>query len=235
MGKLEVYVGTCGWLYSWNEGESLDWFVENSGLNAIELNMSFYRFPFPNQVRSWARKGTNLRWAIKVNRLITHRLKFGEKAFSLWRKFRALFMPLEDRIDFYLFQLPPFMKSNFSGKIENFFRKTGLHERFALEVRNLDWFRPEILDWASSLGLTWVSVDCPDLPNDVYNVNGIVYERMHGRSVWYGHYYSPEELEETVKRIVSVNPRKIYVFFNNNHAMLDNARAILKLFKTLTC
>ena len=106
-------------------------------------------------------------------------------------------------------------------------------EKFALEARNLEWFKPEVLDWASSLGLTWVSVDCPDLPNDVYNVNGIVYERMHGRTVWYGHYYSREELEEVARRIAAVSPGKIYVFFNNNHAMLDNARQMLDILKGL--
>ncbi|MEM4061454.1 MAG: DUF72 domain-containing protein, partial [Desulfurococcaceae archaeon] len=29
---MEVYVGTSGWLYDWNEGASLDWYVEESGL-----------------------------------------------------------------------------------------------------------------------------------------------------------------------------------------------------------
>ena len=230
---MKIYVGTSGWLYSWNRGRNFDWFLENSGLNAVELNMSFYRFPFPNQVKSWAKKGKELRWAVKVNRLITHRFKFNEKAFNLWKKFELVFKPLDESVDFYLFQLPPYLKSDFASKIGEFFKKTGLMERFALEVRNLEWFKPEVLDWASSLGLTWVSVDCPDLPNDVYNVNGIVYERMHGRTIWYGHYYSREELEEVARRIAAVSPGKIYVFFNNNHAMLDNARQMLDILKGL--
>ena len=224
-----MYVGTSGWLYSWNEGQNFDWFLKNSGLNAVELNMSFYRFPFPNQVKSWANKGGNLRWAIKVNRLITHRFKFNEKAFSLWKKFELIFKPLDENVDFYLFQLPPYLKPDFSSKIEAFFKKTELMERFALEVRNMEWFRQRFVEWASSLGLTWVSVDCPELPNTVYNVNGIVYERMHGRTVWYGHYYSKEELKETAQRIVKAKPDKVYVFFNNDHAMLENAREMLKI------
>ena len=35
---MEVYVGTSGWAYAWNRGGSLAWFVEQSGLNAIEVN-----------------------------------------------------------------------------------------------------------------------------------------------------------------------------------------------------
>ncbi|MEM4913906.1 MAG: DUF72 domain-containing protein, partial [Desulfurococcaceae archaeon] len=69
---MEVYVGTSGWLYDWNEGASLDWYVEESGLNAVELNASFYRFPFRNQVKGWSIKGSTLRWSVKVHRSITH-------------------------------------------------------------------------------------------------------------------------------------------------------------------
>jgi len=63
---VEVYVGTSGWLYSWNLGKSLKWYVENSGLNAVELNASFYRYPTPRQVAQWADVGKTLRWAVIV-------------------------------------------------------------------------------------------------------------------------------------------------------------------------
>jgi len=231
---MQIYVGTSGWLYSWNLGENFDWFIKNSGLNAVELNASFYRFPFPNQVKSWAKKGKKLRWAIKVNRLITHRFKFNEKAYQLWKRFQKLFQPLNSQIDFYLFQLPPSIKSTFAEKIENFAEKTGLKERFALEIRNLDWFKPEWIKWASKLGITWVSVDCPELPLDVFSTNRIVYERMHGRTTWYAHYYSKEELEEKARKIMETKPEKIYVFFNNNHAMLENAQEMLRILKRLS-
>ena len=227
---MEFYVGTSGWFYSWNVGGNFDWYVKNACLNAVELNASFYRFPFPNMVRAWGRKGKHLRWSIKVNRLITHRLRFSDRAFKLWEKFYALFSPLESSIDFYLFQLPPSMTPKKSVIVEDFIRKTGLGKRFALEVRNIEWFRDEWVDWASSLGVTWVSVDSPDFPLKVYNTNGIVYERMHGRTMWYAHFYSGEELEDVLNKIFEVKPRKAYVFFNNNHAMLENAQAMLKMF-----
>jgi len=38
---MKIFVGTSGWSYSWNEGGNFDWFVENSNLNAVELNVSF--------------------------------------------------------------------------------------------------------------------------------------------------------------------------------------------------
>ncbi|MFQ6087165.1 MAG: DUF72 domain-containing protein [Candidatus Bathyarchaeia archaeon] len=226
---MEVFVGTSGWFYGWNKKRSLDWYIQNSGLNAVELNASFYRFPHPNNVKSWATKGKRLRWAIKVNRWITHTLKFSEKALGSWEKFEKLFTPLEPNIDFYLFQLPPFIKSSLAPKIENFIRKTGLEQMFALEVRNMTWFDKKWIDWASSLGISWVSVDCPDFPLDVVNTSGVVYERMHGRYGWYTHYYSDDELKEVATKILEAEPSRAYIFFNNNHAMLDNSRKMLSM------
>jgi uncharacterized protein YecE (DUF72 family) len=230
---MEFFVGTSGWYYSWNEKRSLDWFVANSGLNAVELNASFYRFPFGNMVKAWAKKGRGLRWAIKVNRLITHTFKFSDKAFQSWQKFRELFSPLDANVDFYLFQLPPRTTPESATKIENFVAKTDLQRRFALEVRNLKWFNKAWIRWASKLGITWVSVDSPDFTRDVFNTNGLVYERMHGRTAWYAHFYNDEELEEVAVKIVKAKPEKAYVFFNNNSAMLANSRRILEIYQNV--
>jgi uncharacterized protein YecE (DUF72 family) len=54
---------------------------------------------------------------------------------------------------------------------------------------------------------------------------------MHGRTEWYAHLYSDEELEEAADRIISAKPKKAYVFFNNNHAMLVNSRKMLSILK----
>jgi uncharacterized protein YecE (DUF72 family) len=231
---MRYFVGTSGWFYSWNLDSSFNWFVRFSGLNAVELNMSFYRFPFPNMIRSWAAKGKALRWAVKVNRLITHTFKFGQRALELWEKFHRLFSPLEPRIDFYLFQLPPSTTPKSLHAIEEFIAKTNLKERFALEVRNMKWFDKTYVNWASGLGVTWVSVDSPDYPLDIFNTSGIVYERMHGRTAWYSHYYTDGELRDVAKRILDTNPEKAYIFLNNNHAMLENARKMLQILKELT-
>ncbi|MEM3626623.1 MAG: DUF72 domain-containing protein, partial [Candidatus Bathyarchaeia archaeon] len=184
-----------------------------------------------NMVKAWARKGKGLRWAIKVNRLITHTFKFGGKVLNLWKKFQELFTPLEPNIDFYLFQLPPSMTPKSTPAIESFFREAQLGERFALEVRNLNWFREEWIRWASKLGATWVSVDSPDFPRDIFKTSGIVYERMHGRTEWYAHFYTDSELKEVASKILSVKPKKAYVFFNNDHAMLANSRKMLSILK----
>jgi uncharacterized protein YecE (DUF72 family) len=230
--SMDFFVGTSGWYYPWNEERSLDWFIANSGLNAVELNASFYRFPFSNMVKSWAKKGKELKWAIKVNRLITHIFKFSVRAFETWQRFCELFAPLDEYVDFYLFQLPPRTTPQSADSIKDFVEKTNLKRRFALEARNLQWFNETWITWASKLGITLVSVDSPDFPLTVFNTNGLVYQRMHGRTEWYAHSYSDKELEEVAEKIVKAKPEKAYVFFNNNSAMLANSRKMFSILRS---
>ncbi len=150
-------------------------------------------------------------------------------------KFRNLFEPLDDKIDFYLFQLPPSLEPSekYVQRIEKFILKCELGERFALEWRNINWFLDKWVKWAENLGITLVSIDSPDFPREIYATNNIVYLRMHGRTAWYSHYYTDEELKEVVEKILKVKPEKIYVFFNNNTNMLRNAQTMLKILKTI--
>lgn len=231
-----VFVGTSGWLYDWNVESTFDWYVRNSGLNAVELNASFYRFPFRSQVLSWARKGSGLRWAVKVHRYITHVKRLREDALGTWRRFRDLFQPLDQYIDFYLFQMPPGFAHTDENieRIKAFARETGLGSRFAIEFRHETWFRDDnAINELGSLGITVVSIDEPGL-TWVGSTNGIVYLRLHGRSGWYMHEYSEEELRELANKAISVGPRAIYVFFNNDHWMLENARRMLTILRELT-
>lgn len=227
MFKLDLYVGTSGWMYLWNP-DGFEWYVRNSGLNAVELNASFYRYPFKPQVEGWRRRSEGrLRWSIKVHRLVTHVYKLSGKAYERWDSFINLFKPLADLTDFYLFQLPPSMRPTSSniGRLDNFIKNAGLGPKLALEWRHNEWFKEGMVEWCRKREVTVVSVDSPELPNEVYNSTGLVYVRMHGRTSWYAHNYTLEELSEVLKKIVESRPRKAYVFFNNDHDMLNNAQS----------
>ena len=229
---MDAFVGTSGWAYPWNETKKLDWFISNTGLNSIELNASFYRYPSPDTVKKWAQKATQLRWAIKANRLFTHTYKFNKASLEKWESFCKLFSPMQSVLDFYLFQLPPNTTPNSAPAIEAFAEKIGIGNRFALEVRNSEWFRKEWTTWAEKLGITLVSVDAPDLPRDIFCLDGVVYLRMHGRTAWYSQRYSAKELQEVAVNIRKAKPKKAYVFFNNDTAMLENAQTMLQLLKS---
>jgi len=227
---VEVYVGTSGWLYSWNLGRSLEWYVENSGLNAVELNASFYRVPNRRQVERWAEVGGSLRWAVKVYRGVTH---FGRLAnVERVKNFLSVFEPMDEVIDFYLFQMPPTFHKTDKNAARVRQAAELLGRRAAFEFRHPSWFSRETVNWAEQMGFTLVSVDSPDV-TWIVATGGVVYLRMHGRTLWYSHYYEEDELKAVAEEIVKLRPDKVYVFFNNNHAMLENARAMYKILKSL--
>ncbi|NQS79216.1 MAG: DUF72 domain-containing protein [Methanoculleus bourgensis] len=225
---MEVHVGTSGWAYAWNRGGSLAWFAERSGLDAIELNASFYGFPSEKSVLSWADAGSGLRWSIKVNRSVTHRHRFNEKAVAVWERFRERFLPLDDLVDFYLFQAPPAFGD--VNRILAFAGATGLGDRCAVEIRNPGVLGDDETCRRLQEAVVLVSVDSPDFRERVFPA-GVVYLRVHGREDWYRHDYTDAELAGIRDRIAAISPERAYIFFNNNHAMLKNARAMMRLFE----
>ncbi len=225
---IEVYVGTSGWLYDWNLGMSLEWYVRNSGLNAIELNASFYRFPFKNQINAWSRKGRNLRWSIKVHRYITHVCRLSDKSLDAWNKLRELFKPMDGLIDFYLIQLPPTYtySDNYLSRLKEFIRNSGMPSKLAIEFRHQSWFNYSDKLCKDLDEAVIVSVDSPQL-TQLIKCKDVIYLRLHGRSSWYSHNYSDTEINGLVNEIRNLMPRRVYVFFNNDHWMLENARKML--------
>ena len=223
----QIYIGTSGWSYEWNLGKSLDWYISNSELNSIELNMSYYRFPYPNMVKVWAKKGSNLVWIIKTHRLITHLKKLNKETYSIFERFKKIFLPFEESIHYYLLQFP----SRFTDldKVEKFIDNCG-NEKLAVEFRNTSMFTNEIISWANKQGILLVSIDAPKLPTKIMS-NDIIYERIHGRTDWYSHNYKDEELLEIKDRIMSPKPKEVYVFFNNDN-MLKNAMRMYGLLKS---
>ena len=222
---MEVFIGTSGWSYNWNEGNSLEWYVNHTDLNAIELNMSFYRFPFPNMVKSWSKKGKQLAWVIKVHRSITHHKKLSRESYVIFERFQDIFKPLEEYIHYYLLQLPPHFDN--IDTLDLFIDECRC-EKLCIEFRNKSLFNDDIIRWAKKKGVLIVSIDAPNMPEKIMSKR-IIYERIHGRTGWYSHDYSREELLDIKNRILSCNPERIYLFFNNNHAMLENAKDMYNL------
>ena len=62
----------------------------------------------------------------------------------------------------------------------------------------------------------FVSVSAPRLPETVRAIRGVVYVRFHGKKQWYRSSYDREELRAWAERILSQNPGKIYLYFNND-------------------
>ena len=221
---MELFIGTSGWSYDWNVGKSLTWYIENSNSNAMELNMSFYRFPFPNMVKSWADKGRNLAWVIKVHRSITHFKKLKKESIEIFKKFTDIFKQLEEHIHYYLLQLPPSFTD--IDILDKFIDEVNC-DKICVEFRNKSLFNDDIIFWGKKKGILIVSVDAPGLPRKIMSKD-IIYERIHGRNEWYAYNYNNEELLEIKNNLIKNNPKNLYIFFNN-HFMYKNVKEMSNL------
>jgi uncharacterized protein YecE (DUF72 family) len=127
-----------GLYLSWNKGKQnkFKWYIDQ-GFNSVEINGSFYRYPTENWTRGWKKYSPKkFRFSIKVHRAITHytRLK-GNKSINLWRQFIKSVEPIEDRIAFWLFQMPSTFRFNDENieRLRTFKRNAELNDSHVIE------------------------------------------------------------------------------------------------------
>jgi uncharacterized protein YecE (DUF72 family) len=230
---LKIRIGTSGYTYSWNKAKPspFEWYV-NQGFNSIEINYSFYRFPMLSSIKMWQSNAPqDFTFSIKVHRSITHYNKLKQpRSTELWVRFLKIFEPIEDRIDFWLFQMP----ANFKFKPENlervksFFNSENIIQRIVtrkkavIEFRDSSWWDESALKEIEKAGIAFCSVDAPALPNKIIASNGTVYLRLHGSKTWYAYVYPEERLKQIVSDITAVRAHKKAIYLNNDHGMLKN-------------
>ena len=218
---MKNHIGTSGW----NIDNSLEWCINNSTLNTIELNMDYYQYPTPDQVEKWSKLGSKIRWSINVNQWMMYYYKYDEYAIEAWDNFREIFKPLEPYIDFYLFQIPSIFKD--MSKLSYFIEQADLGEHLAIELQNPtllgdDEVCSNIMDMA-----TLVSIDSRDFNRKIFATNKI-YLRMLGRGETHNYDYNKNELSQIAEIVERFDPESSFIYFNNTK-MLDNARTMKDL------
>jgi len=227
--REKVYVGTSGYSYFWNPGKPTPfrWYL-TQGFNSVEINASFYRFPTPSWAKAWTIAPDGFEFSIKVHRSITHYAKLGGKAEQLWTRFLEPLKPIERRVSFWLFQMPPnyVHKSQNVDRVRKFVKLAGLGNKAVFEFRHPSWWKgvKDVRD----AGAAFCSVDGPELPREILTVNDVVYLRLHGREVWYNYVYSEEELDEFLSKVISLKASKKAIYLNNDPGMLENGIYLLK-------
>lgn len=201
--------------------------------------MTFYRFPFPNMVKSWrAKTPPDFKFTFKANRLITHVKKF-ENTEDLVKKFLTLLDLIEDKLACILWQLPPSM--HFSAQnmeiLNNFLSKfePGESERKnVIEFRHKSWWNEETYNMLSEHNAGFCITSAPSLPDDFVVTSDTAYIRFHGVKAWYRHDYSCEELGEWADKIKRAKAKaksckEIYCYFNNDYEAYapKNAMALM--------
>ena len=232
-----IRIGTSGYTYSWNKKKptAFEWYV-SQGFNSVEINASYYRFPMESWINTWLSAAPrHFTFSIKVSRYITDYVGLrGQKALQLWDKFSKTLDRISDKIDFWLFKMPPSFKYNFDNLeiVRDFFNNGGLkNNKAVIEFRDPSWWK--ISDKISEIGLIFCSVDAPGLPRRRIVTNNAFYIRVHGYKKWYSHIYSKQELDIMISSVIRLNARKKAIYLNNDHGMLKNGLYLLEKLKPI--
>jgi uncharacterized protein YecE (DUF72 family) len=237
----KIRIGTSGYSYSWNKAKpnAFEWYI-SQGFNSVEINYSFYRFPPLASIKFWQIKAPrDFTFSIKVHRSITHynRLK-QPRSIELWDRFSKIFEPLQNKIDFWLFQMP----ANFKFKPENlervrsFFNSDGImhqvvtRKKAVIEFRDSSWWNEPVLKEIERAGIAFCSVDAPRLPNEIITISDAIYLRLHGTKTWYNYLYPEERLKQIVSDMIAMGAQKKAIYLNNDHGMLPNGLFLMKRF-----
>ncbi len=222
--KSKFYIGCSGWSYQdWvgkfypaglKSGEWLAYYAQH--FNTVEVNMSFYRFPFKNMLKGWYnRTPKNFQFTLKANRMITHvkRLR-GTK--ELLSSFYALADLLEEKLACILFQMPPSLKKDKDMKtLESFLKSLSPDHNNVIEFRHKSWFCREVYDLLSAHHAVFCILSAPKLPSDAVATGKIAYVRFHGAGSWYNYDYDDEELKKWVQQIRKLK-LNTFAYFNND-------------------
>jgi uncharacterized protein YecE (DUF72 family) len=245
---MKTYVGSSGWSYPDWEGvvypqEKPKGFSPLAYLaqyvDAVELNMSFYRPPTEAMSAKWVKT-----IAFKPDFLFTAKLwqRFTHERDRPWTaqevdQFKRGLMPLHesDRFGALLMQFP----WSFQATPESRDWLSRLAEAFAefprvVEVRHASWGADESRDFLAARQLNFCNIDEPhssqNLSGTSFATGPIAYYRFHGRNAkaWfakdagrdkrYDYLYSANELTPWVERIRKMSERVQRLFvMNNNH------------------
>jgi uncharacterized protein YecE (DUF72 family) len=206
-GIVLIRIGTAGWsvpaavLDHFTPGDSiLARYAQ--GLNAVEINSSFYR---PHQRKTYERWAAStpadFRFAVKAPRDITHERRLVDVDASVER-FLGEIAGLGDKLGPVLIQLPPSLR--FEPGVAAAFL-SGWRRRFggatALEPRHASWFSTEADRLLIDHEIARVAADPAVVPEAAKpgGWRGFAYRRLHGSPKIYASSYDADYLADLAK------------------------------------
>lgn len=206
---FDLRIGTAGWSIPAAvadrfpaSGTHLERYAR--GLNAVEVNTSFYR---PHRRQTWERWAASappgFRFAVKVPRLLTHDQRLVDPHTGLDR-FASEVAGLGERLGVLLVQLPPSL--GFDPVVASAFLEA-LRDRLAapvaFEPRHRAWFTDAVDGWLRERGIARVAADPPPYPgaDRPGGWRGLTYYRLHGSPRIYYSAYSPAVLADMARTL----------------------------------
>lgn len=234
---LQLHIGTSGWHYQHWVGEfypaglrpqeMFSWYARE--FHTVEINNTFYRLPEEKTFIQWRQMAPpEFVFALKASRYLTHLKKLKDPSAPL-DLFFSRAHHLGPHLGPVLVQLPPGWKLNLE-RLAEFLECLPKRVRFAIEFRDLSWYRDEVY---RLLGARNVSLCMHDWRNQNWPrelTADFAYLRFHGMDGRYGGSYPDRALRSWAGLIADWmgGLRQVFVYFNNDiggHA-IRNARSL---------
>jgi len=238
---MRIQVGCSGWFYShWRgifyprqEVTTKNWFGYYANVfRTVELNAPFYRWPAPATVRRWKREAPpGFVYTVKVNQLITHERRM-VRTKALVRSFYETVATLEEKMGCFLFQFPPSYRYT-PSRLKSIVTQLDPARRNVVEFRHKSWWRETVYRALRERGIAFCAVSAPRLPETFPPGQRLLYVRFSGRTQWYRHNYSREELAAWAGRVRESGADEVWIYFNNDrqgHAVA-NALALRRMLR----
>ncbi|MCW3797314.1 DUF72 domain-containing protein [Sphingomonas sp. BN140010] len=213
------------------------WFEHYSTeFDTVEINASFYRLPLPATFDGWQAKAPDgFRYAVKVNRFITHSKKLLGVAEPV-AEFCALARRLGPTMGPLLHQLPPSLHRN-DERLANYLALLPPDMEHVVEFRHASWYDEGVLALLDRYGAGFVAHDLAGLVSPRWASGRTAYVRFHGTGGKYWGRYSAEAMAEWAAWLDEQQglERSCWAYFNNDihgHA-LEDARELKRALATL--
>lgn len=238
---MQIHVGCSGWFYShWRglfypsqEPTTKSWFGYYANVfETVELNAPFYRWPTAATVRRWKREAPpRFIYSVKVNQAITHEHRLVRTQGMIGDYYRIA-TGLGDRMGCFLFQFPPSYHYS-ASRLKSILTQLDPTRRSVVEFRHRSWWRRSVYEKLARRGIAFCAVSAPRLPELIPPGQRLLYVRLSGRTRWYRHDYSREELTSWVERILASGAEEAWVYFNNDRDgfAVKNALTLRRLLR----
>ena len=185
-------------------------------LSALELNVTFYKFPTVKIMDNWYKKSpADFTFSIKTPRVITHYKKLKDCSQELDDFYNVCEIGLKEKLGCLLFQFPPSFKYS-AETLELILKSMKPQFKNVVEFRHISWWNKEVYDALEEYNIIFCSVSLPQLPEDIIVTNSTAYFRLHGNSKQFYSSYSDQYLLNLHNYLIkSKKIKDAYVFFNN--------------------
>ena len=205
--------------------------------DTVEINASFYRVPLETTFRSWREKAPpGFRYAVKVNRFITHMKKLLDCEEPL-ASFIALARLLGETLGPLLHQLPPSLHKDLP-RLEAFLQRLPADLEHVVEFRHTSWYDEDVLALLDRHGVGFVTHDLKGLKSPRWASGRTAYVRFHGTAGKYRGRYSDEALLDWTDWCLEQarSGRSVWCYFNNDihgHA-IEDARTLKSMVRQMS-